>query len=184
MTRTTTVCVLLLVACADKPRAPATAIDYVDTCAPGRPYKTCSFALAGAHGRGGVFPANDLVDISLLVSNLAEGGAPLAASRTIAFRHLMEFRSGYGTVRARVLELLQRELGPPTNRGIPPVADPMVHAGDFWVVDDGTWILSETAVLWYSAPFFDDGSTWLTRTNTGLRSATVWRRVGHLLVTY
>lgn len=193
--RASTVLLLSVLACSSKTADPVTPLDYVAQCAPGRRYSKCVDALAREHareetitatGHSGTFPANDLVDMSVLVAHLADGPPPFSpnTSSTVAFRHAMEFRDGYGTVRARVLDLLRHELGPPTNTGIPPVPDPMVHAGDFWIVEDGTWILSELSVLWYSKPVSHGSDPTDSYVRSAPKSAAIWMKLGRLLVTY
>jgi hypothetical protein len=170
------------VACSTRPSDPVTALDHVAQCAPGRPYRPCSHAIEVARMKT-VFPANDLIEIRLLIASLAEEGAPLLQHFHISFRHSMNFRDGYGTVRARVMDLMQKELGPPTNTGVAPINDPGLFVGDYWLVEDGIWILSEQTVLWYSKSFSRD-LTMFERTDPAPRSAPLWNKVGRLLVTY
>jgi hypothetical protein len=60
----------------------------------------------------------------------------------------------------------------------------MVYGGDYWLVEDGIWILSEQAVLWYSKPQNRANEPTDRYVRPAPRSAAVWLKIGRLLVTY
>lgn len=184
--------VLVLVACNTKPQ---TALDYVELCAPGQAFVACERALADLRtSRKAPIPINDLVAIKVEAPRLwVPGRRPYTRPRRGAFKHMIMFRDGYGTVRARVQALIAPQLGESTRiKGTPPIDDPDCPGGDYWVASEGLWILNDTTVTWYSTPFEDlpakhnfprdpDGNEYR---RPAASSAALWRKIGHVLVTY
>lgn len=183
-----TILVWILIACDST--EPRSALDYVALCAPGQRFSECDEALQSARGaKKPALPTNDLVKIEVEGSLLISRDDPYP-SKSGAFKYVMTFRDGYGTVRARVLELIVAQLGELTRiKGTAPIADPECPGGDYWVASDGIWILSDTKVTWYSKPIvglarasnFPSADKYRQAAPS---SAALWRKIGHVLVTY
>lgn len=185
--------VFLLACSSERPRAP---LDFVRVCSPGGRINTCDHALREVHAPVAkrVLPAGDLVDMHVMSVLIAEEGIPYLLSHRGAFRHQMQFRTAYGTVRARVVALLEQELGPKLNTGRPPIADPLVISGDYWMTADGYWIVTDVDVTWYGNPVAFKGEAGLFTSpghpdaQQNVRPAPVsnplWNKLGRLLVTY
>lgn len=168
-----------------------TAVDYVSVCTPGQSYSNCHDLIE--HDRSQtkpVLPAGDLTSIAIQGVGLVDSRAPTLTPSDDAFRYTMYFREAYGTVRGRVLPILEAQLGPGTRiKGSPPIADPGCPDGDYWVAPDGIWILGMASVTWYSKPILGVGQRndfpWSERYRPKAPvSADLWTKIGRLLVTY
>jgi hypothetical protein len=106
-------------------------------------------------------------------------------------RGVLQYTIRFNVGREYVMELLERELGPPMGRGEPPVLTLAGPFGDYWQTEEGYWVCFDRGVAWYGPPYVvhdwqaPPGSpTWKPYPDVQPvpKTAALWKKIGRMLI--